>query len=159
MMAKTAAEIVFNGRMQQVGDRTIVRLPEDASTALPSRGQVAVTGTIDGHPVETVLEPDGMRGHWLSVDGGLAQDLSAEHGETVTVELRMAEAWPEPEIPEDLRTALDDAPEISESWTDITSMARWEWVRWVNATKNPATRQRRIEVSVSKLRDGKRRPC
>ena len=38
-------------------------------------------------------------------------------------------------------------------------MARWEWVRWVSATGNPATRQRRVEVSVSKLTSGKRRPC
>jgi hypothetical protein len=44
-------------------------------------------------------------------------------------------------------------------WKDITPMARWEWVRWIDATKNPATRERRIHVGVSKLRAGKRRPC
>ena len=38
-------------------------------------------------------------------------------------------------------------------------MARWEWVRWINATRNLATRERRVEVAVSKLRSGKRRPC
>ena len=38
-------------------------------------------------------------------------------------------------------------------------MARWEWVRWVNATRNTETRERRIEVSLSKMRAGKRRPC
>jgi hypothetical protein len=38
-------------------------------------------------------------------------------------------------------------------------MARWEWVRWVNETKNPTTRERRVEVSISKLSSGKRRPC
>jgi len=38
-------------------------------------------------------------------------------------------------------------------------MARWEWVRWVNATRNPDTRQRRVDVSISKMNSGKRRPC
>ena len=38
-------------------------------------------------------------------------------------------------------------------------MARWEWVRWVGATRNPDTRARRVEVSIDKLRGGKRRPC
>jgi hypothetical protein len=38
-------------------------------------------------------------------------------------------------------------------------MARWEWVRWVQATSNPSTRRRRIEMSVSKMDAGKRRPC
>ena len=44
-------------------------------------------------------------------------------------------------------------------WDDITPMARWEWVRWVNATRNPDTRRRRVEVSISKMNSGKRRPC
>jgi hypothetical protein len=38
-------------------------------------------------------------------------------------------------------------------------MARSEWVRWVQATRNPQTRQRRVEVSISKMDGGKRRPC
>jgi hypothetical protein len=44
-------------------------------------------------------------------------------------------------------------------WKGITPMARWEWVRWINATRNLQTRERRVEVSLSKLRSGKRRPC
>jgi hypothetical protein len=38
-------------------------------------------------------------------------------------------------------------------------MARWEWVRWVKATRNPDTRSRRVEVTISKMQSGKRRPC
>jgi hypothetical protein len=38
-------------------------------------------------------------------------------------------------------------------------MARWEWVRWVNATKNPGTRERLVAVSLSKMESAKRRPC
>ena len=38
-------------------------------------------------------------------------------------------------------------------------MARWEWVRWVNATNNPVTRKRRVEATISKMSSGKRRPC
>jgi len=52
-----------------------------------------------------------------------------------------------------------DASDIFDLWNDITPMARWEWVRWINATKNADTRKRRINVGISKLRSGKRRPC
>ena len=38
-------------------------------------------------------------------------------------------------------------------------MARWEWVRWIGATKSPATRAKRVDVTISKMRSGKRRPC
>jgi uncharacterized protein YdeI (YjbR/CyaY-like superfamily) len=77
----------------------------------------------------------------------------------VSLEVEPTKDWPEPDIPRDFQTALADAPDISELWKDITPMARWEWVRWINATKNPETRKRRIEVGISKLRSGKRRPC
>lgn len=62
-------------------------------------------------------------------------------------------------MPEDLAAALAAAPDIQEVWEDITPMARWEWVRWVQATRNPDTRRRRVAVTVSKMRSGKRRPC
>jgi hypothetical protein len=38
-------------------------------------------------------------------------------------------------------------------------MARWEWVRWIGATRSEDTRARRVEVSIDKLRTGSRRPC
>ena len=66
----------------------------------------------------------------------------------------------EPDVPDDLAAALAEAPaKIRAVWEDITPMARWEWVRWVQATSNPETRQRRVEVSISKMDNGKRRPC
>jgi uncharacterized protein YdeI (YjbR/CyaY-like superfamily) len=63
-------------------------------------------------------------------------------------------------VPEDLEAALRAAPQrIGDLWRDITPMARWEWVRWVNATRNPETRRRRVEVTISKMAGGRRRPC
>ncbi|HEY5184626.1 MAG TPA: YdeI/OmpD-associated family protein [Actinomycetes bacterium] len=59
-----------------------------------------------------------------------------------------------------MAAALAAAPQkIRDMWRDITPMARWEWVRWVNATANPVTRERRVEVTISKMESGKRRPC
>lgn len=151
--------IRFAARLQTTGGRTILRLPEAASKKLPSRGQVAVRGTINGHAFETVLEPDGEFGHWMRVDGKLKKAASGPGGKA-TVEVEPTREWPEPRVPEDLGQALSDAPpEIRDLWQVITPMARWEWVRWVKATRNPATRKRRVEVSISKLSDGKRRPC
>ena len=151
--------IAFEACATTVGDRMIVRLPEAASAALPSRGQVATEGTINGRAVAPVLEPDGRKGHWIAVDNALRDALGLDDGDAVTVDLEPAKAWPEPEVPADLRAALDAASDTADLWADITPMARWEWVRWVNATANPDTRARRVEVTVSKLRDGKRRPC
>lgn len=157
--ASGALVIRFEARVQRSGGSTIVRLPDDASAKLPSRGQVAVNAVVNGHAFQTVLEPDGRRGHWLKVDTKLRQALAVSAGDTVALEVETAKDWPEPDMPEDFRTALDEAPDVFEAWKSITPMARWEWVRWINATKNLQTRERRVEVGISKLRSGKRRPC
>ena len=152
--------IRFEATLDTIGQLAILRLPEKASEKLPSRGQVAVQGTINGHEFQTVLEPDGCRGHWVRVDEKLRQTAAIGVGDTATLEIESTKDWPEPNVPQDFETALAAAPrKIQDVWNDITPMARWEWVRWVNATKNPDTRSRRVEVSMSKMNSGKRRPC
>ena len=152
--------VSFTTALSTIDDATLARLPQDASGQLPSRGQVAVHASINGHAFETVVEPDGRRGHWIRVDDSLQEIAGVGPGDTVELSLEPAAEWPEPEVPDDLGAALADAPaRIRDVWQDITPMARWEWVRWVQATRNPQTRQRRVEVSISKLDNGKRRPC
>lgn len=138
----------------------IVRLPARASKRLPSRGQVAVRGTLNGTAFATVVEPDGGGGHWIKVDDRTRRAAKLTTGDIVSVELEVLDEWPEPVIPADLAKALAAAPpDIQAMWDDITPMSRWEWVRWVNATRDPSTRQRRVEVTISKMEGGKRRPC
>jgi hypothetical protein len=155
-----AGIIRFDATLHTTKGPAILQLPEAASRKLPSRGQVAVHGTINGHTFQTVLEPDGNFGHWMRVDGRLRRATGVNSGDTATVELEPTKEWPEPSVPPDLRRALSEAPQkIHDLWEAITSMARWEWVRWVNATKSPDTRKRRVAVSLSKMSSGKRRPC
>lgn len=150
--------IETESRVELIGERVIVRLPQTASAELPSRGQVAAQVSINGHGMTAVLEPDGRRGHWLPLDS-VSATLDLGEGDHVNLTIQPVKEWPEPEVPADLGAALADASDLTETWADITPMARWEWVRWVGATKNPATRERRVEVSIDKLRSGKRRPC
>lgn len=152
--------IRFTAELSTIDASALLRLPEAASRQLPSRGQVAVHGTINGVEFRTVLEPDGKFGHWMRVGDALRRDLGIGPGDAATIDIAVAEEWPEPSVPSDLETALAGAPQkIQDLWHEITPMARWEWVRWVNATRNPDTRRRRVEVSISKMRSGKRRPC
>lgn len=150
----------FAGPLETVGSTLLLRLTPEASRALPSRGQVAVAGRLDGHAVETVLEPDGRRGHWLRVEPALAAAAGVGAGDVVAAEVSVLDAWPEPEVPADLSAALADAPgHLREIWADITPMARWEWVRWVGATRSEETRAKRVRVSLDKMDHEKRRPC
>ena len=160
MTRRDGATIHFDATLSTIDIFTVLRLPETASKDLPSRGQVAIHGTINGVEFQTVLEPDGESGHWMRVDDTLQHAAGISTDDTVALNIEVTKDWPEPSVPQDLAEALAAAPQkIRNLWNEITPMARWEWVRWVNATKNPDTRRRRVEVSISKMKSGKRRPC
>lgn len=159
-MTTDVVTIRFSASLYALKEWTILRLPEAESEKLPSRGQVAVIGTINDTTIKTVLEPDGYWGHWMKVDETLKKELGVSPGDTVTLELTVTKDWPEPHLPQDFADALADAPKkVKEKWHDITVMARWEWIRWVNSTGNAETRAVRIEKSISKLNGSHRRPC
>lgn len=63
------------------------------------------------------------------------------------------------EVPADLKKALTSDTKALETWNDITPLARNEWICWVISAKQSTTRTRRIEVGLSKLGSGMRRPC
>ena len=50
--------IRFETKLVKINSWTILRLPESASAELPSRGMTMVSGTINGVPFKTLLEPD-----------------------------------------------------------------------------------------------------
>lgn len=155
-----SADVTFSAITIMLNNTMILRLPEGASKQMSSRGQVAVSGAINNHEFRTVLEPDGYWGHWMRIDEHLQKNVGIHTGDSVTVSLRPIKEWPEPEIPEDIAAALKVASEkVKSKWRDITPMARWEWIRWVNATANMDTRAIRIEKTISKLNGTHRRPC
>lgn len=159
-MKTEVSTIHFEATLYTLKKWTILRLPEEASEKLPSRGQVAVLGKINGYEFRTVLEPDGYWGHWMRVDDALQQGANVRTGDTAMLEMTPIKDWPEPNVPEDFKKALDVAPrKVKGKWKDITPMARWEWIRWVNATGSMDTRAVRIEKSISKLNGKHRRPC
>ena len=52
---RSVPTIRFDAALYTIDKWTILRLPEKASGKLPSRGQVAVQGTINGHEFQTRL--------------------------------------------------------------------------------------------------------
>lgn len=151
--------ITFTTRLSTIGTWTILRLPDSASTMLPSRGMNAVEGTINGQPFQTVLEPDGRGGHWFRVAVALQKIAEVKSSDLVTLAITISGTCPEPDVPEDLGNALAEDPLVQERWNAVTPLARWDWIRWIRATKNPETRKQRIARACSMLGAGKRRPC
>ena len=65
----------------------------------------------------------------------------------------------EPKVPTDLRKALAADLVAKGKWSDLTPIARRDFITWIDSAKQPKTRRRRIERACSMLAAGKRRPC
>src|SRR5580692_1070612 len=107
---------------------THLTLPKNASAKLPTRGMTMIEGTINGFPFRAALEPDGHGSHWLRVNKAMHDAAGADVEDTVTVEITRTGEEPEIRVPTDLRQALAAAPLSQAFWSEITPMARRDWI-------------------------------
>ena len=139
---------------------TFLNLPKQASAKLPSRGMVSVEGRFNGLTFQATLEPDGRGGHWLKVERKLREAAGAEAGDVVSLEIVPVAEEPEPKVPAEMRKALAAAhPKARAVWSDITPIARRDWIQWIESAKREETRLKRIKNCCDMLAKGKRRPC
>lgn len=61
--------------------------------------------------------------------------------------------------PENLKEALEKAPEVMELWNTLTPLARNEYICWITSAKKEETRDKRMKIAFEQLLEGKRRPC
>ncbi len=114
-------------------------------------------GTINGHEFQATLDPDGQLSHWLKVSEKLRRATGVDIGDTVTLEIAPVEQ--EPGIPNDFKEALAASPEAQLVWNATTTLARVDWIHWIESAKQAKTRQRRIENGCDMLASGKKRVC
>lgn len=138
---------------------TFLILPKEASDTLPRRGRTTVEGSLNGFSFRATLEPDGQLSHWLKVAESLRVAAGAEAGQAVSVEMSALEVEPEPLVPTDFEDALGEAPEAREVWDSTTTIARVDWIHWIESAKQSKTREKRIRDACEMLAEGKKRVC
>ena len=164
-MTRPVSNIRFSAKLlrpeatEKAGSWTFLTLPKNASAKLPSRGMTTVEGTLNGFPFRATLEPDGQKSHWLRVDRKLSGAAGADAGDVVSLEIVPVKEEPEPKVPADLQQALAATPKARALWSDITPIARRDWIHWITSGKRQETRALRIDKACSMLAAGKRRPC
>src|SRR5690606_29710331 len=80
-------------------------------------------------------------------------------GDTVRVQIAPADPEPEPAVPEDLRQALAGSAAAAATWNDTTTLARVDWIHWIESAKQAKTRARRVQNACEMLAGGERRVC
>lgn len=140
-------------------DWSFLILPGAVSATLPRRGRTSIEGTLNGQPFQATLEPDGKRSHWLKVDESLRRAANARGGDTVALEIAPVADEPEPVLPADLHAALNATPQAQATWQATTTIARVDWIHWIETAKQQTTRARRVHNACDMLASGKKRVC
>ncbi|MGF1656111.1 MAG: YdeI/OmpD-associated family protein [Verrucomicrobiales bacterium] len=136
-----------------------VILPKDVSANLPRRGRTTVLGTLNGSSFQATLEPDGQLSHWLKLSQELQEAAGVKVGDMVTLKIQSVEQEPEPGVPRDFQDALAAAPAAWKVWCDTTTIARVDWIHWIESAKQAKTRAKRINDACDMLATGKARVC
>ena len=148
----------FETEIRKIHGWTIIHLPPDISSSLPSRGMCMAEVNISGFHAVLPLEPDGMGSHWFHISDSVISEFEIPSQSWIHVKLTPTKDWTEPTPPDDMHQSFTRCNVLAQ-WNSITTKARWEWIRWIRFTSNPETRKKRIETACSMLQDGKKRPC
>jgi hypothetical protein len=164
MNASTGHRIRFKAKLLHPetplrGVPAFLVLPPEASGKLPTRSALTVEGTINGHPFRAVLQPDGQKSHWLAVTAAMLKGADASAGDIVLLDIAPSKKELETRLPADLRKALAAAPQAKALWSQITPVARRDWIQWIVSAKQAVTRARRIDNACDMLGSGKKRVC
>ncbi|WP_154222716.1 YdeI/OmpD-associated family protein [Marinicella rhabdoformis] len=163
-MDKVSLTSFFEGtllRPADCGDQkawAFVVLPKKVSDTLPRRGRTSVEGTLNDYPFQARLEPDGHLSHWLKVTTEM-MDAAATTGDSVAISLAPVKKEPEPDLPSDLSEALASDPQAMITWQKTSTLARVDWIHWIESAKQSTTRGKRVLNGCEMLASGNKRVC
>jgi bacteriocin resistance YdeI/OmpD-like protein/uncharacterized protein DUF1905 len=133
------------------------QVPDDVVTALGAGRRPPVRVTIGGHTYRSTVASMGGR-FMVGVSAQNRTAAAVAAGDEVDVDLELDTEPREVDVPEDLAAALDGEPE-ARRFFDGLSYSRKQWfVLRIEQAKKAETRRRRLDETVTMLREGRSGP-
>lgn len=154
------SRIEFDGKLIARGPKgawVFLDFPVSASKKLPSRGRVAVRGTMNGFAFTISAFPTGDGTHQIAVSKALQAGAKAGPGDRVHVSLEPETGPRTVTVPADLKKALATATKARKNFDDLSYGHRKAYVDWITEAKQAETRRRRIRQALDRLSTGKGR--
>jgi len=164
-MDRADTQLRFEAVLRQPADArgedgwAFVVLPKEISEAFLRRGRTSMRGIINGHTFQALLEPDGQLSHWFRVPATLMKETGVTIGDTITLDVSPAPDEVEPNVPPELDEVLAASPAAKVTWDATTTIARIDWIHWIESAKQDTTRLKRVADAGDMLASGKKRVC
>ncbi len=145
----------FEAVVYKVGQLRCVDVSSEVTEALGGGGRIPVRVRVGGAEDQTSLTAKKEGGHRLFLGAELRRSTGVDVGDRIC-----AEVWPdafggEPDLPEELVTALGRIAGGMEELLSRSPADRRQLVRWIEQAKGRETRLRRIEKAVEMVLRGK----
>jgi hypothetical protein len=122
----------FSATITKVGINPCVEIPQEASEAFGRRGNIPVSGTLNGLPISSTLVPVGV-------------------GDTVTVSLDIDPEPREIPVPKELQKALEGNPEAKKAFNGLTRPRRRDILAYLNSLKRKESLERNVKKVLDEL--------
>jgi uncharacterized protein YdeI (YjbR/CyaY-like superfamily) len=130
---------------------TIIRIPFDAAKIWGKRGQLRVSGEINGFAFRTSLFPDGKGGHSLLVNKAMQKGANVRVGMKARFRLEPDSA-PRPLVmPQELAELLRQSQRLKKFYESFNPSTKRDIARVIGGIKSSAARKRRVEQFAERL--------
>lgn len=140
----------FSTQAYSLDINVAIDIPPEVSDWFDERGHIPVEGLLDGFGIRGALVPVGERRHRMFLNEEMRQGIGIGVGDVVELVLWRDDTSREPEIPEDVRSALEQAGLLGRFLSWPPSHQR-EYLVVIEDAKKPETRRKRIEITVEHL--------
>lgn len=152
--ASKSVSRTFDAVLERTGDRlnwTIIRVPLDVAKVWGTRGQLKVTGEVNGFAFRTSLFPTGKGVHFMMVNKKMQAGGKTRVGMKARFRLKPDTAKREVATPEELLRVLRQSKPLVRFYESLSYSTRKEICKWVQEGKHKDTRERRAKQMAERL--------
>jgi len=123
------------------------------SDSLGDQDEMIVAGTLNGINFEGTMISNGDGTHYLNPDRDVLREAGLKTGDEFVVWAEVTALPGPPEVPEDLKEALDSDQAAKDSFESLPPWLKREHVQFIEAAKMSDTRTARIVKTVERLKE------
>lgn len=138
---------------------SFAKVPPELSKSHLRRGRITAQISVGKSRFDAQMEPDGKLGHWFIIPADVVKKESLTTASDVTFILTNLDQQPEPSLPNAFKALLDKNTSAHATWDKTTTLARIDWIHWMESAKQDATKRERAENAIDMLESGKKRVC
>ena len=141
------------------GEFFFARVPCDLSNAHLRRGRIAARVTVGESSFVAQMEPDGKIGHWFVVPNNVKEKEGLATRQDALFTLDSLGEQPDPALPKGFKALLSKSPAAQATWNSASTLAKIDWVHWMDSAKQDVTKAERATKAIDMLEKGKKRVC